>query len=78
MNMDKRIVRIENDSWRIRTDTGELSESERMELTEYFDEIKLPYLIVNECLCIAGEVDRDAVFERLAHFYDGRAEVFPF
>ncbi|MBU0945173.1 MAG: hypothetical protein KJ804_07995 [Proteobacteria bacterium] len=76
--MEKRIVRLEEDLWRIRTDAGELSESERIELIEYFDEIKLPYRLNDSALSIVGEVDRKAVFERLEHFYDGRAEVFPF
>ncbi len=76
--MDKRIVRMEDESWHIRTETGELSPSERKELTEYFDEINLPYRFVNGCLCIAGKVGWDAVFERLEHFYDGRADVLPF
>lgn len=76
--MDKRIIRLEENLWRIRTDAGELPETERMELLEYFDEIKLPYRIIGGCICIAGEVDREAVFERMEHFYDGRAEVFPF
>lgn len=76
--MEKRIVRLEKDLWRIRTDAGELPETERMELIQYFAEIRLPYCLIDGCLCIVGEVDRDAVFERLEHFYDGRAEVFPF
>ena len=76
--MEKRIVRFENDLWRIRTDAGELSKSEQMELIEYFDEIKLPYCFSDGFLCIVGGVGRDTVFERLEHFYDGRAEVFPF
>ena len=76
--MEKRIVRFEENLWRIRTDAGELSESERTELIEYFGEIKLPYRLDGNCLCIVGEVDRDTVFERLEHFYDERAEIFPF
>jgi len=76
--VEKRIIRFEDDMWRIRTDVGELPESERSELIEYFDEIKLPYGLADDCLCIVGEIDRNAVFERLEHFYDGRAEVFPF
>lgn len=76
--MEKRIVRLEKDLWRIRTDAGELPKSEQVELIEYFDEIKLPYCLADGCLYIVGEVGRDAVFERLEHFYDGRAEVFPF
>ncbi|MFH1964430.1 MAG: hypothetical protein ABIJ42_02710 [Acidobacteriota bacterium] len=73
--MEKRNVRLEDDLWRIRTETGELAEFERSELIEYFDEIKLPYLLVNGCLCIAGGVNKDSVFERLQFFYDDRAEV---
>jgi hypothetical protein len=76
--VDKRIIRLEENLWRIRTDDGELPETERMELIEYFDEIKLPYRIVGDCLCIVGEIGREAVFERMEYFYDGRAEVFPF
>ncbi len=48
--MEKRIIRIEDDIWHIRTETGELSESEKSELIEYFDEIKLPYRFVDDCL----------------------------
>ena len=76
--MEMRIVRLEENLWRIRTDAGELTKSEQMELIEYVDEIKLPYRLVDGCLCIDGGVARDAVFERLEHFYDGRAEVLPF
>ncbi len=76
--MEKRIVRFENELWRIRTDGGEIPEPEQKELEEYFAEIKLPYRLVDGRLCVAGGVDRDAVFERLEHFYDGWAEVFPF
>jgi hypothetical protein len=76
--MEKRIVTLEDDLWRIRTDTGELPESERDELLEYFGEIKLNYRVVGGHVCIVGTIDRNSVFERLEAFYDGRAEVFPF
>lgn len=76
--MDTRIIRIEGEFWRIRTDTGELSESEQNELKEYFDEIKMPYRIIAGRLCVSGAVDREAIFERMEHFYEGRAEVYPF
>lgn len=76
--MEKRIVRLEDNVWHVRTESGELDDSERAELIEYFDEIKLPYRLVNGCVCIPGEVDMESVFERLEHFYDGRAEVLPF
>lgn len=57
---------------------GELAEFERSELIGYFGEIKLPDLLVNGCLCIAGGVNKDSVFERLQLFYDGRADGFLF
>jgi len=76
--MEKRIVRLEDEVWRIRTDAGELPGSEQKELEKYFGEIKLPYRFADGHLCIAGGVDRDAVFERLEHFYDGWADVLPF
>jgi len=76
--METRVVRLEDDLWHIRTDTGELPESERDELIEYFREIKLNYRVAEGHVCIAGAVDRNSVFERMNHFYDGRAEVLPF
>ena len=76
--MKKRIVRLENDLWRIRTNAGDLPDSEQKELEEYFSEIGMPYRLVDGHLCIAGGVDRDSVFERLEHYYDGWAEVLPF
>ena len=76
--MEKRIVRLEDELWRIRTDSGELPDSERKELEKYFGDIKLPYRLVDGHPCIGGDIERDVVFERLEHFYKGRAEVFPF
>ena len=76
--MDKRIVRFEDKFWKIRTDIGDLPASEQKELKEYFDEIRMPYRIIDGGLCVSGDVDRDAIFERMEHFYDGRAEVYPF
>lgn len=76
--MKERIVRLEKGMWCIRSDAGELHDSEQKELIEYFNEIKLPYRLSAGRLYIDGGVDRNAVFERLQHFYDGRAEVFPF
>lgn len=52
--MEKRIVRLGDDLWRIRTDTGKLPAYERDELIEYFGEIKLNYRVVTGHLCIAG------------------------
>lgn len=76
--MENRIVRLEVGFWRIRTDIGELPESEQTELKEYFDEIRLPYKYIEGKLCVPDGVERDTIFERIEHFYDGRAEVYPF
>ena len=76
--METRVVRLEEDLWHIRTDTGELPESERDELIEYFDKIKLNYRVDGGHICVVGNIGRDTVFERLEHFYDDRAEVLPF
>jgi len=29
-------------------------------------------------LCVPGSVSWEAIYETLQHFYDGRADVFPF
>jgi hypothetical protein len=76
--MDKRIIRLEDGFWRIRTDMGELSQSEQKELKQYFDEIRMPYKIIDGRLCVSDGVDKAAMFERMEHFYEGRAEVYPF
>ena len=76
--MDARIIRLEDKFWHIRTDNGELSCSERDEVEEYLGEAKIPYQIIEGCICIPAEVKRNTVFEVLEHFYDGRAEVYPF
>ncbi len=76
--METRVVRIEEGLWHIRTDTGELSESERQKLIAYFDEINLPYSLVDGCLCVPEQVKRDDVFENLENFYEGWANVLPF
>ena len=36
--MDKRIVRLEDEHWKIRTDMVEIPESEQEELKEYFND----------------------------------------
>jgi hypothetical protein len=76
--MEKRIVRLEKNVWRIRKEAGEIPESERAELVEYSDKIKIPHCMIEGRLCIPGKVDRNSVFERLEHFYDGRIEALPF
>ncbi len=73
--MDKRIIMLEGDSWRIRTDSGVLSKSEQAEVREYFDVIRMPNRILGGKLTVASGVDRDTISERMEYFYDGRAEV---
>jgi hypothetical protein len=41
--MRKRIVRLEGNLWRIRSDQGELDAAEQQELRNFFDEIRIPY-----------------------------------
>lgn len=76
--MKKRIVRLEENFWRIRTEDGELAEFERQELEDYLLEIRMPYQTADECIFISGAVKRDRVFEVVELFYKGRADVYPF
>jgi hypothetical protein len=76
--LPNRIVRLEGDLWRICPDQGELDAVETQELREYFNEIRLPYRIEHGRLGVSGSISWKTLYERLAHFYDGRAEVFPF
>ena len=76
--MSARIIRLEDDFWHIRTDNGELPRSARSEVEEYLKETKIQYQIIEGCICIPAEVKRNTVFKVLEHFYDGRAEVYPF
>jgi hypothetical protein len=77
-SMPKRIVRLEGELWRIRPDHGELDAAEQQELRDYFDEIRMPYRLQHGRLCVPGSISWEALYERLEHFYDGRAEVYPF
>lgn len=76
--LSNRIVRLEGDLWRIRPDRGELDAAEQQELRDYFDEIRLPYRIERGRLCVPGSISWETLYERLEHFYYGRAEVYPF
>lgn len=76
--LPNRIVRLEDGCWRIRPDDGELDGAEQEELRAYLDEIRLPYRIEHARLCIPGSISWEELDERLRHFYDGRAEVYPF
>ncbi len=76
--MLRRIVTLENQLWRIRPEHGEIDVAEEQELRDYFGRVGLPYRIENGRACVLGSVGWAALYERLAHFYDGRAEVYPF
>jgi hypothetical protein len=77
-NLPNRIVRLEEGYWRIRADEGELEAAEQEELRAYLDEIRLPYRIQHGRLCVPGSISWEELDERLQHFYDGRAELYPF
>src|SRR5256885_16042419 len=77
-NMPNLIVRLEGDFWRIRPDQGELDAAEQQELRDYFDEIRMAYRLEHGQLCVPGNIPWETLYERLKHFYDGRAEVYPF
>jgi hypothetical protein len=76
--LPNRIVRLEEDLWRIRPDQGELDAAEQQELRDYFDEIRLPYRVEHGRPCVPGSTSWETLYELLVHFYDGRAEVYPF
>ena len=54
--MEKRILRLEDEFWRIRTDTGALADAERNALRAYLDEKGFKTAIIDDNLAIAGEL----------------------
>jgi len=76
--MKKRIVRIEEGYWRIRSEKREIGQEEQRRLTEYFHETRFPYRIIEGRLCVPESVPWDEIIERLDHFYDGIADIYPF
>ena len=76
--MEKRILRLEDDFWRIRTDTGELADAERNALRAYLDEKGFKTAIINDNLAIAGDLTWQEVLEPIEAFYEGKADVYPF
>ena len=76
--METRILRLEDEFWRIRTDTGELAETERNALRAYLDERGFKTAIIDDNLVIAGKLTWTEVFEPIHGFYEGKADVFPF
>ena len=76
--MEKRILRLEDEFWRIRTDTGELTDAERDALRAYLDEKGFKTAMIDDNLAIAGELTWQEVVEPIEGFYEGKAEVYPF
>ena len=76
--MKKRIVRVNSGYWCIRSEEREIRAHEQARLIEYFREIGIPYQIVAGRLRVPESVGSKEIFERLEHFYDGTAEVYPF
>jgi len=73
--MEKRILRLEDDLWRIRTDTGELADAERNALRAYLDEKGFKTAIIDDNLAIAGKLTWQDVVEPIEGFYEGKADV---
>jgi len=76
--MQSRVVRKKDSLWRIWSDKGELDQEEQNELKEYFEKIRMPYQYDADMICVPGTVSWETIYERLQHFYVGRAEVYPF
>jgi hypothetical protein len=76
--METRILRLEDEFWRIRTDRGELADEERNALRAYLDEKGFKTAMIDDNLAIAGELTWKEVFESIESFYAGQAEVYPF
>jgi hypothetical protein len=56
--MKKRILRLEDEFWRIRTDRGELADEERNALRAYLDEKGFKIAMIDDSLAISGELTR--------------------
>src|SRR5580692_10509240 len=78
ISMETRILRLEDEFWRIRTDTGELAETERNALRAYLDEKGFKTAMIDDNLVIAGKLTWTEVFEPIEGFYEGKADVHPF
>jgi len=76
--MEKRILRREDDFWRVRTDAGELADAERNALRAYLDEKGFKTAIIDDKLAIAGKLTWQEVVGPTEAFYKGKADVYPF
>ena len=71
-------MRLEGEFWRIRTDTGELTDAERDALRTYLDEKGFKTAMIDDNLAIAGELTWQEVVEPIEGFYEGKVDVYPF
>jgi hypothetical protein len=71
---EKRILRLEDEFWRIRTDTGELADAERDALRACLDGKGFKTAMIDDNLAIAGEV----TWQEIVEPYEGKADVYPF
>jgi hypothetical protein len=78
ISMETRILRLEDEFWRIRTDTGELAGTERNALRAYLDEKGVKTAMIDDNLVIAGKLTWTEIFEPIQGFYEGKADVYPF
>ena len=76
--MKTRVVRVEDGYWRIRSGKRELRAEEQQALVDYFREIRFPHRVVGGRVHVPESVPWSDIYERLQHFYDGRAEVLTF
>jgi len=77
-SMQKRIVRLQGNLWRIRSEQGELDAAEQQELRDFFDEIRIPYGLEDGRPCVPSSISWESIYEALDRFYTGHAEVYPF
>jgi hypothetical protein len=70
--MQKRILRLEDEFWRIRTDKGELADAERDALRAYLDQKGFKTTIIDDNLATAGELTWQEVVEPIEGFYEAR------
>ena len=78
ISMETRILRLEDEFWRIRTDTGELAGTERNALRAYLDEKGFKTAMIDDNLVIADKPTWTEIFEPIQGFYEGKADVYPF
>jgi hypothetical protein len=75
ISMEKRILRLEDEFWRIRTDTGELTDAERDALRAYLDEKGFKTAMIDDNLAIAEpRIEPEIIFKLALALAPGMAE----